>query len=125
MDRAGSRSDLFWWLKVTGIGIPCIFRKITGWYCPGCGITTLILCISEQDFVGAFRANPFLFVTSPFLLGELAAEWIRVKRGKKMPGWNEKLLVVYTIFFVCIWNLEKCSIDSVLWWQRKRIDGSF
>ena len=64
----------FCWLKVTGIGIPCIFRKITGWYCPGCGITTLILCISEQDFVGAFWANPFLFVTSPFLLGELAAE---------------------------------------------------
>ncbi|MFR5557923.1 MAG: hypothetical protein ACLTKE_14700 [Coprococcus sp.] len=56
--------------------------------------------------LGAFGANPFLFVTSPFLLGELAAEWIRVKRGKKMPGWNEKLLVVYTIFLCAfgIWR---------------------
>lgn len=94
----------FVWLKLTGIGIPCIFHKITGWYCPGCGITTLILCISKLDFAGAFRANPFLFVTSPFLIAEFAAEWMRIRKGKNMPDWNEKLLIVYVVC-LCLFGI--------------------
>lgn len=70
----------FCWLKVTGIGIPCIFRKITGWYCPGCGITTLILCISEQDFVGGFLGKSIFVCDKSVSSGRTCC---RVDPGKK------------------------------------------
>ena len=30
------------WLKLTGMAIPCFFRKVTGYLCPGCGVTGLL-----------------------------------------------------------------------------------
>ncbi|MBR3622289.1 MAG: DUF2752 domain-containing protein [Selenomonadaceae bacterium] len=61
------------WVKITGISIECPFHAITGYYCPGCGVTTLFLCLSVFDFYGAFHANPVLFVLSPVIF------WLIVK----------------------------------------------
>ena len=40
----------------------CLFHKITGLYCPGCGITRLLLAILKFDFYQAFRFNPLVFI---------------------------------------------------------------
>ena len=56
------------WLKTTGIMIPCLFRRITGLYCPGCGITHIFISLSNFDIKGAFAANPVMFILIPFLL---------------------------------------------------------
>ena len=45
-----------------GIGIPCLFHEITGFYCPGCGITRLFFSLLQLDFYRAFRANPLIFI---------------------------------------------------------------
>ncbi len=55
------------WCKFTGIFIPCMFRKITGLYCPGCGATHLFISLAKLDFIGAFWANPVMFVLLPLL----------------------------------------------------------
>lgn len=85
----------FIWLKLTGLAIPCLFRKTTGWLCPGCGITTLILSLAKLDFPGAYHANPFLFVTAPLLLAELGYSFVLRRRGKKLPKWNNVLVLFY------------------------------
>lgn len=85
------------WLKLTDLAIPCMFRKVTGWLCPGCGITTLILALTRLDFRGAFRANSFLFVTGPLLLIELGYCSWKQKRGERLPGWNHAVVVIYGI----------------------------
>ena len=46
----------------TGNGIPCIFKKITGLYCPGCGITRMFLSLIKFDIYQAFRYNPLVFI---------------------------------------------------------------
>lgn len=50
---------------------PCVFRKATGIYCPGCGSTRALRALFEGDFFAALRYNPlsvaFLFAL-PFLL---------------------------------------------------------
>ena len=51
-------------------GIPCFFRLITGFRCPGCGITTMLLALARGDFAAAFAANPFLMCTGPLLILE-------------------------------------------------------
>ena len=49
-------------IRVTGLAIPCIFRKITGFLCPGCGITRAILAAVRLDLAKAFAYNQFIFI---------------------------------------------------------------
>lgn len=42
--------------------IPCLFYTITGYYCPGCGITRLAFSCLKLDFYQAFRYNPLAFI---------------------------------------------------------------
>ncbi|MBO5199218.1 MAG: DUF2752 domain-containing protein [Lachnospiraceae bacterium] len=105
----GTGFAYFVWLKVTGLAIPCMFRIVTGWLCPGCGITTLIMNLTECNFAAAYQANPFLFVTGPLLAAELLYyAWLRYK-GRKLPSWNNGLIIVYAIalcLFGAVRNLQ-------------------
>lgn len=93
-------------IRTTGFAIPCIFRKMTGWKCPGCGITTLILSLVGFDLEGAFHANPFLFITGPALLAEIGyTMWLQDK-GRKIPGWNNTLIILYGIA-LCVFGVRR------------------
>lgn len=83
------------WLQLTDLAIPCMFRKVTGWLCPGCGITTLILCLGEGNLEGAYHANPFLFVTGPLLIAELIYYIFLQTKGRNLPKWNNIAAIVY------------------------------
>ena len=48
--------------------IPCFFRMITGFKCPGCGITHLLFHLVEFKFDEAFYDNPLVFIYLPFIL---------------------------------------------------------
>ena len=37
---------------------PCVFRKATGVYCPGCGSTRALRALGRGDFWAALRYNP-------------------------------------------------------------------
>ena len=84
------------WVRVTGIGIPCLFYTVTGLKCPGCGISRMLLSLLRLDFRATFRYNPFLLLTSPilmFLLIESDLQYVRNKRRKTILGqvllWGE------------------------------------
>ena len=44
------------------IHVFCLFHKITGLYCPGCGVTRMLDAIFHFSFYQAFRYNPLAFV---------------------------------------------------------------
>ena len=48
--------------------IPCIFHEVTGLFCPGCGISRMILSLFKLDFYQAFRYNVLLFILFPFIV---------------------------------------------------------
>ena len=73
----------FIWIKVTGIGIPCIFHLLTGWSCPGCGVTTLILSVVHGRFDLARDANPFLFYTWPLIAGFIIYAEVKAIKRKR------------------------------------------
>ncbi len=52
----------------TGFYIPCVFRLITGYQCPGCGITHSLFSIVKLDFKSAFHYNPLAFFFLPFFI---------------------------------------------------------
>lgn len=55
-------------IETTSFGIPCIFNKITGLACPGCGISRMIVSILHLDFIGAAQKNLALAVLLPIWL---------------------------------------------------------
>ncbi len=103
---AGAGLCYFLWLKITHIPIPCLFRKITGFRCPGCGITTMIMRTARLDFAGAFSANPFLFVTAPLLLAELIYYTVLRAREKSLPRWNRCFVDLYAVA-LCVFGVVR------------------
>ncbi len=67
-------------LRYTDISIPCVFRSITGYKCPGCGITTMLLLLADGDFAAAKAENIFLYYT---LLPLLVAVCMRYSTGMR------------------------------------------
>jgi len=45
---------------------PCMFRKLTGLLCPGCGTTRALHHLLHGDVGAAFALNPMLFAVAPF-----------------------------------------------------------
>ncbi|KQY50576.1 hypothetical protein ASD14_11705 [Lysobacter sp. Root494] len=45
----------------------CLFHDLTGWYCPGCGITRALHALVHFDLVRAFAMNALLVASLPLL----------------------------------------------------------
>ena len=48
---------IFYMLAKQGIGIPCLFYKVTGLLCPGCGNSRAAMALLGLDIRSAFRYN--------------------------------------------------------------------
>ncbi len=47
------------------ICLPCIWRTLFGFKCPGCGLTTAFIYLLKMDFNAAFKSNCLIFVLVP------------------------------------------------------------
>ena len=45
----------------------CVFHDLTGWYCPGCGITRALHALVHFDLRRALAMNAFLVLSLPLL----------------------------------------------------------
>lgn len=86
--------------RFTGLSVPCVFHKITGLKCPGCGITRMLDSLIVLDMEGARKANTFIFFTSPFLLFELIYEFLLPHRNKRFRRINNILLIIYCVLLI-------------------------
>ena len=55
----------------------CIFYKVTGLQCMGCGSQRVIHSLMHGDIEGAFRANALLVISLPFIIYLLLLEIFR------------------------------------------------
>lgn len=88
------------WLYFTHLGIPCPFRTITGWLCPGCGITHMLIALIQLDFHTAYLENPFLLLTLPFIIGQIIYQRYLQLTKQVNPRWNQVLLWLYVIALI-------------------------
>ena len=83
-------------VSYTGLAIPCLFRKVTGLLCPGCGVTGMCVALLHLNWKGAFFCHPVLFV----LLLPLTAVFIFSAAGYVQNGrfrfarWQNLILYV-------------------------------
>ena len=96
---------LFLYLKV-GIYIPCLFRKLTGFYCPGCGITRMFLSILQLDFYQAFRYNPLVFILCLFFL---LMKILRFQFSVKVREYASYFLLFVVVLYGILRNIEMFS----------------
>lgn len=67
-------------LYLLGIQIPCVFHRLTGLYCPGCGISRMCISILRLDFLSALRYNSMVILLIPvflFLGIQLVVRYVR------------------------------------------------
>lgn len=99
----------------TGIKIPCIFHMITGFYCPGCGITRCIIAILNFKFYQAFRYNPLILILLPFLTLYIIYKiyiWLFNKEDKitsKLTGYPIYCLIIVLIVYGILRNTNLFS----------------
>jgi len=87
-------------VRFTHFSIPCMFHLVTGWKCPGCGITTMVMALARFDIVGAFEANPFLFVSAPLIGAEIIYMFWRRSEGLDIAKWNKVLVWAYLVMLI-------------------------
>lgn len=63
------------------VGIPCIFRLLTGLKCPGCGMTHAIAAISEGSFKEAIDYNALSLTVLPVTCMYLLYRLFREQKG--------------------------------------------
>ena len=70
-------------LKATSgidVCIPCLWKTIFGFHCPGCGFTTALISLMKLDFRGAFESNWIIFIVMPLGVYYFTNDFIRFKR---------------------------------------------
>lgn len=94
----------------------CIFRSLTGLYCPGCGLTRATHDLLHLDVASAFDRNPL----APFLAlfaGYLAVRWILARwRGNQLTWepkpWLSTAMFVFFFAFTFLRNLPGMELLS-------------
>lgn len=83
--------------------IPCMFRTLTGFKCPGCGITHMLVAELQLNFTQAYAANPALYLLQPvigYFIGKMYICWFLDKKCRWCRAENVLLYVVATILVV-------------------------
>ena len=88
------------WFSFTGIGIPCPIRAVTGYRCPGCGITHCAVNLLHGRVLEAFEANQFVFILAPF--GLIYGIWRAVRYIR---DGSEEISIPETIVFAILFIL--------------------
>ena len=93
-----------WITMRLGVGLPCLLYQLTGFKCPGCGVSRMCLALLHGDLYEAFRQNRAVLLLLPAGF-YIAAAWCvgyirsgsRVLRGA--PKWVAWLIVIALVSF--------------------------
>ena len=88
--------------RMTGIGVPCLFRTMTGRLCPFCGMTHALGELSKGHFAQAMSYNALSLTLFPVMLIYIGwREYRYVKTGETRITKPEVVFLVLC-GFICI-----------------------
>lgn len=100
-----------------GGGIPCIWRSLTGYPCPGCGLTRAFASISNFNIIESIRFNPeALLFTAIAVVAVIAPGWLNRRFGKVKKLFHRqsenKVLFLSVAFFLALWVLNIIRVST-------------
>lgn len=105
------------WLNAYGpesMPFGCLFHTLTGWHCPGCGMTRASHAALEGRLLEAFRFNPVGIVVIPLLILALlvrAYYWVRGVPPRWGMSLSGRALITITILCLAFFVLR-----NLPWW---------
>lgn len=90
------------------VGLCCPFERITGYLCPGCGISGMFLNIFQGDLREAFLCNPLTFCLMPALLalaGYMMYRYVRYG-NQTVPKWINRAAIITAVVYV-VWGIAR------------------
>ena len=81
----------------------CLFHRMTGLQCVGCGSQRMIHALLHGDISGAFRANLFAMLMLPVILFMIYVETQRTKRPRLYAKMFSPLVVTLFIVLMTAW----------------------
>ena len=92
-------------VRLTGLAVPCIFRTLTGWLCPGCGITRACLSLIKGNVQASFSYNPFLYIAGPCIIYLIVREDLNyIKKDTYRLGTADTVLISILIVAALIFS---------------------
>ena len=89
------------------IAIPCIFHKVTGLYCPGCGITRAIRCLLRGNVQESIHNNLLLYTVIPLLCISNIIYRLTKRKYKKTYNTILILLLICALSYGVLRNLPQ------------------
>ena len=104
------------WVRITNLRVPCAYYLITDKYCPGCGITRMIVALSKLDFEAAFHSNALALIFLPFFCVILLQKAVQYIRSGKCEDtlWMKILYIIAFVLMVIFWILRNIDTFSFL-----------
>jgi hypothetical protein len=105
-------------MPVLGTPLPelCMMKRMTGWGCPGCGMTRCFISLAHGDVRAALHYNPagfLLFAMMAFQIPFRLMQLVRLRMGLaelRMGRWPQVLFAVLGILMVGQWVLRQFGI---------------
>lgn len=101
---------LYWLDPARYVFMPkCVFRMLTGWDCPGCGLQRAVHALLHGRFAEALQYNYFLLLALPYVLAVMYMEWftndekhLRLRRVL----YHHHVLYAYVVLYLAWWVLR-------------------
>lgn len=92
----------------TGIGVPCIINLITGYKCPGCGVSRMCMALMRLDVEAAYNYNKVLFLLLPVLLAVFTYQLYRYVRYDNTKLTKVQSAILYiAVALLVIWGIVR------------------
>ena len=100
-----------------GAFLPCPFRSLTGWWCPGCGMTRATHHLLRGDVTQALRYNVFvvavlLSITTGWLAWALSSTGRSLTRGRQIPSWAPVAAIGVLVAFAVARNATNLPLTG-------------
>ncbi len=97
---------LYWlFTEITGLYFPCMFRAVTGFFCPGCGLSHFCTDLLHLDFYRAIRENVLVAVLLVIWIPVFIIRKIRMPQCLSNNGGLYKFLVVFSLVITLLFGI--------------------
>lgn len=84
---------------------PCVFHKLTGFDCPGCGSQRMIHAILNGDFRAAWGFNPFLISLTPVVVIYIILDLFPAKFPRLFKVMYSPVMITSLIIGIVAWTI--------------------